>query len=226
MFSLAVASAASVRGHIELRDSKDPAVRKRQDYSSVIISLEPVGGGPSVAPRRAKMIQKDKTFLPHVLPIVVGSTVDFPNLDPIFHSAFSNYNGQLFDVGLYPPGTSKSVRFSRPGVVRVFCNIHATMSAIIAVFDTPYFTTSARDGSWEIPAVPAGEYVVKVFHERATPATLATLTRKITVTEEPAALPTIAISESGYLAIPHKNKFGKEYGETPDDKSVYPAVRK
>jgi plastocyanin len=216
---------ASVRGKVELRDSKDPAVRKRQDYSSVVISLEPVEKNPTV-PRRAKMVQKDKTFLPHVLPIVVGSTVDFPNMDPIFHSAFSNYNGQLFDVGLYPPGTSKSVRFARPGVVRVFCNIHATMSAIIAVLDTPYFATSAADGSWEIPNVPVGEYTVKVFHERSTAATLSALTRKITVSGEPLSLPAMQISESGYLAIPHKNKFGKEYGETPDDKSVYPAVRK
>ncbi len=220
-----VCLAGSVRGTVELRDSKDPAVRKRQDYSSVVISLEPVVP-VAIAPRRARMVQKDKTFLPHVLPIVVGSTVEFPNVDPIFHSAFSNYNGQLFDVGLYPPGTSKSVRFARPGVVRVFCNIHATMSAIIAVLDTPYFATSAADGSWEIANVPAGEYTVKVFHERSTAATLAALTRKITVNAEPLALPPIQISESGYLAIPHKNKFGKEYGETPDDKSVYPAVRK
>ena len=219
-------AAANVRGKVELRDSRDPAVRKRQDYSSVVISLEPVARGPVVSPRRARMVQKDKTFSPHVLPIVVGGTVEFPNMDPIFHSAFSNYNGPLFDVGLYPPGTSKSVRFSRPGVVRVFCNIHATMSAVIVVVNTPYFTTSAQDGAWEIGSVPAGEYTLNVFHERATAATLEGLTRKISVGADTLTVPALVISESGYLAIPHKNKFGKEYGETPDEKSVYPAVRK
>ena len=71
------------------------------------------------------MVQKDKTFTPHVLAIPVGATVEFPNFDPIFHNAFSNYDGKTFDLGLYAPGTSKSVVFSRPGIVRVFCNIHA-----------------------------------------------------------------------------------------------------
>ena len=101
------------------------------------------------------MVQKDKTFTPHILAVPVGATVDFPNFDPIFHNAFSNYDGQVFDVGLYPPGTSRSVRFSRPGVVRVFCNIHASMSAVIAVLATPYFDTSKRDGKFEIRDVPA-----------------------------------------------------------------------
>ncbi len=79
------------------------------------------------------MLQKNKMFTPHILPIVAGTAVDFPNSDPIFHNAFSSYDGQIFDVGLYPPGSSKSVRFGRPGVVRVFCNIHPAMSAIILV---------------------------------------------------------------------------------------------
>ncbi|MEO8025713.1 MAG: hypothetical protein ABI823_04545 [Bryobacteraceae bacterium] len=217
---------ASVKGSVELKDSSDAAVRKRKDFSGVVVWLEPVNGAAAAVPRRARMVQKDKRFTPHVLPIVVGSAVDFPNFDPIFHSAFSNYNGQLFDVGLYAPGTSKSVRFARPGIVRVFCNIHASMSAVIVVLDSPYFTTSAKTGDWEITGVPAGEYRVHVFHERATAATLTSLTQRITVDADEATVPALAISESGYLAIPHKNKFGQEYSAPPDDKSVYPAVRK
>ena len=91
------------------------------------------------------MLQKGKMFTPHILPIMTGTTVDFPNSDPIFHNAFSSYNGQIFDVGLYPPGTSKSVRFTRPGVVRVFCNIHPTMSAIILVLEHALFRADGAE---------------------------------------------------------------------------------
>src|SRR5581483_3936071 len=118
--------AATVSGTIELRDSREAAVRKGMDYSGVVVWLEPESGAVNAAhtTRHSQMIQKNKTFKPHILAIEVGTTVDFPNFDPIFHSAFSTYNGQVFDVGLYPPGSSRSVRFARPGIVRVFCNIH------------------------------------------------------------------------------------------------------
>jgi len=224
---LTPAFGGDVAGKIELRDSKEAAVRKKQDFSGVVIWLEPVTGKPPVpAPIRARMVQKNKTFTPHVLAIPVGSTVDFPNFDPIFHNVFSNYDGQLFDLQLYPPGTSKPVLFKSPGIVRVFCNIHASMSAVIAVVDTPYFDLSKKDGSFLIPRVPAGEYRLQVFHERATAATLNALTRRITVgPSETLTLPAISISESGYLAIPHLNKFGKDYTPAPDDGGVYPAVR-
>ena len=220
-------SAATISGRVELRDSKDAVVSKKGDYSGVVVWLEPVSGEPLpvLQGARARMLQKDKTFTPHVLAIPVGATVDFPNADPIFHNAFSNYDGQVFDVALYPPGTSRSVRFNRPGIVRVFCNIHASMSAIIAVLATPYFASSQKSGEFEIRDVPAGEYRLKVFHERATSTTLDKLGRKITVGTGPLALPPIAVSESGYLVVPHTNKYGHEYSD-PDERGVYPAKRK
>lgn len=221
-------SAATVTGKIDLRDSRDPAVRKHMDYSGVVVWLEPESGMVKATRpvRRAQMIQKHKTFTPHVLAVEVGTSVDFPNFDPIFHNAFSTYNGQIFDVGLYPPGTSRSVRFARPGVVRVFCNIHANMSAVIVVLDTPYFDTTKSDGRFEIPNVPAGDYTLNVFHERATPATLEHAARKIAVSGEEVTLPVISISEAGYLPIPHKNKFGHDYSPAPDEGGIYPSVRK
>lgn len=220
--------AGSVSGRVELRDSKEAAVRKKMDFSGVVVWLEPAGGkAPLPAPGRARMAQKEKTFTPHILAITAGTTVDFPNFDPIFHNAFSNYDGKPFDVGLYRPGTSRSVVFPRPGIVRVFCNIHATMSAVIAVLDTPYFDTTHKDGSFEIPVVPPGEYRLRLFHERATAATLDSAERKVTVSGgERMILPPIAISESGYIAAPHMNKYGHEYSPAPDDRGVYPAVRK
>jgi len=225
--------AGSVSGRVELRDSQDAAVRKHMDFSGVVVWLEPVAGLPDpgtagavAQTNQAKMIQKDKTFTPHVLPIRVGTTVDFPNFDPIFHNAFSNYNGQLFDVGLYPPGTSRPVRFARPGVVRVFCNIHANMSAVIVVLNTPYFQATQKSGKFQFDNVPPGEYTLRFFHERASQATLDSLARRITIGDGSITLPAIGISESGYIVIPHHNKYGHDYTDPPDDGGIYPAVRK
>ncbi len=212
-----------ISGTVLLRDSRVAAVAKG-DYSGVVISLAPLEGTPALTARRATMQQKDKTFIPHVLAIPTGSTVDFPNLDPIFHNAFSSYNGQIFDVGLYAPGTSRAVRFSRPGVVRVFCNIHSAMSALIVVLDTPWFAITGRDGSFSIP-LPPGEYRLSVFHERATEATLAALGRNVAVGPEPGRLRPITISESGYLSIPHKNKYGHDYPPAAASESLYPGAR-
>ena len=224
-----VLAAGSVSGRVELRDSQDAAVRKHRDFSGVVVWLEPASAAAVPPPADAvvaKMIQKDKTFTPHVLPIRVGTSVDFPNFDPIFHNAFSNYNGQLFDVGLYPPGTSRRVRFARPGVVRVFCNIHAAMSAVIVVLNSPYFEATQKNGNFQFDGVPPGEYTLHFFHERATQATLDSLARRITVPDGSVSLPAIGISESGYIVIPHHNKYGHDYTDAPDDGGVYPAVRK
>src|SRR5215469_7008913 len=218
-FSVAAlgARAIPISGNVILRDSRLEAVSKRGDYSGVVVSLTPVGAPPSAPPaKHATMVQKGKSFTPHLLTIVAGTTVDFPNFDPIFHNAFSSFNGQIFDVGLYPPGSSRSVRFTRTGVVRVFCNIHPSMSAIILVLSTPYFTKTSKDGSFSID-VPPGSYELNVFHERATEQTLQQLSQRVLATDAPIKLPPITVSEAGYLPIPHKNKYGKEYAPPPDD---------
>jgi plastocyanin len=218
--------AATVTGRVELTSSQDPNVRKHQDYSGVVVWLYPTSGATAVpvASHHAEMVQKNKTFLPHILAITVGTTVDFPNHDPIFHNAFSNYNGQVFDVALYPPGTSKSIAFRREGVVRVFCNIHPSMSAVIVVLRSPYFTVSDKRGSLRFADVPPGSYQLHVFHERATDETLAALTRTVDVPASGLDLPLISVSESGYLQLPHKNKYGKEYPPVIDSNG-YPGAR-
>ncbi len=127
-------------------------------------------------------------------------------------------------MGLYPPGSSRAVRFTRPGIVRVFCNIHAAMSAVVLVLDTPYFATTAADGTFRIEA-PPGEYQLNVFHERATEATLQSLSRRVTIGDGTVQIPVIAISESGYLMAPHKNKYGNDYPPVSND-SLYPGAKK
>lgn len=216
------ATSASVTGEVQLVGSQDAAVRKRHDLSGVIVWLAPADAVPRhVTATRVRMIQKNKRFEPHVLAVDVGTTVDFPNFDPIFHSAFSNFSGQIFDLSLYPPGTTRSITFRKPGVVRIFCNIHPTMSAIIAVLDSPYFAVSDKLGKYEIPNVPPGTYHFHVIHERATQQTVSKLTRTVEVSEPAVALPLITVSESGYLPVPHKNKYGLDYPPESDDVTGY-----
>lgn len=215
-------SAASVTGSVILKDSHLAAVRKGRDYSGVVVWLLPAGGAKAhVESVHARLLQKDKTFTPHILAVETGTIVDFPNYDPIFHSAFSNFSGQLFDIGLYPPGTTRSIRFQRSGAVRIFCNIHPTMSAVILVVDTPYFAVSGRDGRLRMANVAPGQYQLNVFHERAKQEALRELERTITVGAEGLTLAPLDISESGYLPAPHKNKYGKDYLQPVDDGVFY-----
>lgn len=215
---------ASVSGTVVLTDSRDPSVRHKKDFSGVVVWLEPAAGAPPlpVSPKRFRMEQKDKHFRPHVLAIPVGATVDFPNHDPIFHNVFSNYSGQVFDLYLYRPNTTKDVVFKRPGIVRVFCNIHPTMSAIIAVLDTPWFAVSGAAGEFVIRDVPPGNYTLHIFHERATEETLNALAHPVTVEHTaPRVLEPIRISETGYIPAPHKNKWDRDYPPQIDDQPAY-----
>ena len=214
--SAVCANAATITGSVDLVDSREAAVSKAGNRSGVVLWLQRAEQTTPIAvdaPARANLVQKRKLFTPHVLAVQMGTEVNLPNYDPIFHNAFSTFDGQVFDVGLYPPGTTRTVHFRREGVVRVFCNIHPTMSAVIVVVPSPWFGTTAAAGTWEISGVPEGEYRLSVFHERATPRTLAALSRRISVTSgnDKITVPNIVISESGYLPVPHKNKYGRDY---------------
>ncbi|MDQ2840763.1 MAG: carboxypeptidase regulatory-like domain-containing protein [Acidobacteriota bacterium] len=211
--------AAAVTGHVTLIDSR---AKKSGDFSGVVVWLQPIDDPAAPPPRtRATMLQKNKQFVPHILAIGAGSTVSFPNLDPIFHSAFSNFEGQIFDIALYPPGTSRGVRFERPGIVRVFCNIHPAMSAVIVVVNSRYFAITGMDGRYVLPNVPPGKYELRCFYERATAETLAGLSQSVSVTKPDLELPLLAISEAGYLPLPHKNKYGRPYPVPADEARPY-----
>ena len=107
--------------------------------------------------------QKDLMFHPQVLPILVGTTVDFPNRDNLFHNVFSYSQPKEFDLGRYPTGTMKSVRFDKPGVVRVYCDIHSHMNATILILENPYFAVPDDQGAFTIKNVPPGTYTVKFW---------------------------------------------------------------
>ena len=221
-------SARTVNGSVEITNSREAAVRRNKDYSGVVLWLERMDRNtpqPALVPKRVQMVQKDRHFQPHVVAVSVGSTVDFPNLDLIYHNAFSTFSGQPFDTGLYKPGTSAREVFKSPGIVQVFCDIHPTMSAIIAVLPTPWYVLSGHSGKFSIPDVPPGEYRLKIYYERALPENLRFLEHPITVPEEGLTLPLISISETGFIPAPHLNKYGKPYPPVPNT-GTYPGAPK
>jgi len=114
---------------------------------------------------RARMDQKNETFVPHLLAIVAGTTVDFPNNDQTYHNVFSLSKITTFDLGRYAAGRSKWVKFDRPGIVRVFCDIHSHMSAFILVFAHHFFAITDDDGRYRLEGVPAGTYTVVAWNE-------------------------------------------------------------
>jgi plastocyanin len=114
---------------------------------------------------QARMDQRNETFVPHVLAIVAGTTVDFPNSDHTYHNVFSLSKTKSFDLGRYAVGRSKAIRFDRPGIVRVFCDIHSHMSAFILVFAHRYFAVTDEEGRYRIDSVPPGTYTVMTWNE-------------------------------------------------------------
>lgn len=152
-----------------------PAPDLKDEYANVIAYLE-LDAARTLAPGKIhfaprSMAQRKEQFIPHVLPILAGATVFFPNEDRVFHNVFSLSGTRTFDLPKYPAGSSRSVTFPRPGLVNVFCHIHADMSAIIMVRDNEYFVTPDTAGHFALEEIPPGEYTLVVWHERIKPVT-------------------------------------------------------
>jgi hypothetical protein len=136
------------------------------EIKNVVVYLKGVVFRGPLPLKKAELRQEQETFIPHVVAITRGSTVEFPNDDPIFHNVFSLSGAANFNLGRYPKGQSKPWRFTKAGIVKVFCDIHSHMSATILVMDHPYFTIPEKDGSFEIANVPPGQYALVGWHER------------------------------------------------------------
>ena len=167
----------------------------------------------------AQLVQHNKSFEPHVLVVQVGTTVQFPNKDPFFHNVFSLFDGKRFDLGLYEAGSTNSVRFDRPGISFLFCNIHPEMSAVIIAVPTPFFAVSDAEGRWTIPNVPTGRYRLHVWYERSSEETLAKMQSDVVLSDASRSLPVIRIAADATPSPSHKNKYGKDY--VPPSSSAY-----
>jgi plastocyanin len=188
MASPASAATGTIEGHVHIETASSRRLASAGAYPSRIVTIAAernaaelanvivfVNAKPtSSAPMRAAIRQSDEEFVPHVVAVTAGSSVDFPNEDLVFHNVFSLSRAGTFDLGRYPKGHSKTRVFTKAGLIKVFCHLHSQMSAVIRVFDHPYFTSPDSGGNFSIPDVPAGDYEVVAWHERVGEVTLTT----------------------------------------------------
>ena len=195
------AGAGTIAGRVQLLEKG----ARVADASEVVLYLDGVKGPPT-QPAGAVVTMKAKAFTPHVVVVPVGGTVEFPNQDPIFHNVFSVSPQNRFDLDLYKRPKSGAWTFRAPGIVRIYCNIHPQMSAVVVVRDNPFYAKAARDGSFAIPDVPAGKYTLVAWSERG-----GEQGAPVDVPAEGQLNLQLSLDASSYKQLPHKNKFGKDY---------------
>ncbi len=219
----------TVRGRVEViatADGVKTAAQKK--VPATVVWLTPIaatGAEASPAPdppaATQRLVQRNKSFEPHILVVPVGSMVEFPNRDPFFHNVFSLFEGKRFDLGLYEAGTSRMVRFDRPGISYIFCNIHPEMSAVVIATPTPLWAISNRDGQVSLAGVPYGRYILHVWSEGMGSEDAQPLTREITIAENASSLGVIRVPQATGQHMAHKNKYGRDYDEPTPNNSVY-----
>lgn len=214
----AFAQQQGVTAQIELASGKKSRSGNTAALADVALWLTPLDAPAGHAAKDAplqQLVQRNKTFEPHLLVVQIGEIVRFPNKDPFFHNVFSLYNGKRFDLGLYESGSSKSLRFDRPGVSFLFCNIHPEMNAAVIAVDTPYHAVSDNTGHVLIPNVPDGRYQLSVWSERSLPDALKQLSREVTISASGRSLGVIRVIENPNFSLSHKNKYGGDYLPPP-----------
>ena len=187
-----------------------------------VIWLGPLAGTPALPfPPHGHytLLQKNRTFIPHLQVIPVGSVVQFPNADPFFHNVFSLFEGKRFDLGLYEAGSSKSVTFPREGVSYIFCNIHPEMSAVVLSLSTPLYAIADANESFVLRDVPLGDYNLHVWIEGMPQSVLDGLGRPVHLHSRIVDLGELKAPIFQNKPLTHANKFGRAYDT--DSKSTY-----
>jgi hypothetical protein len=187
-----------------------------------VIWLEPLAPTPGLTftPQgHYTLLQKNRTFVPHLQIIPVGTTVQFPNSDPFFHNVFSMFDGKRFDLGLYEAGKSKSVTFSREGISYIFCNIHPEMSAVVLALSTPLYAVADQNEAFALSGAPPGDYNLHLWIEGVPQSVSDPLTRRVHLPQGIIDLGAISIPGVAEGTASHANKFGNAYD--PKQKSAY-----
>jgi plastocyanin len=193
-----------VAGRVSLLDKND---RAATDVDQAVIWLAG-SHAPALPPDTVEMATENKQFLPRLVLLPVGSTVGFPNHDPFNHNVFSLSPEHPFDLGLYGRGGVKTVTFDKPGIIRVFCNVHAQMRAIVVVRESGLVAQPGADGSFKLEQVPPGDYVLHLWHERARE-----VTQSIRVGSVPPPPLSLTLDARGYRFVQHKDKNGRSYAD-------------
>jgi|SRR5579883_544937 hypothetical protein len=228
IFSLALSqlSAQRVPAHnpmAELRLQIVPDQPGKHRSASAVMWLDPLAGTPAVlfpSGRHYVLLQKNRTFVPHLQVVPVGGTVQFPNADPFFHNVFSLFDGKRFDLGLYEAGSSKSVTFSREGVSYIFCNIHPEMSAVIISIPADLYGMADVGGSIVVSNIPPGDYRMQVWVEGVPQSFLGHLIRTIHLAPGRTDLGILKVPIPDSNAI-HTNKFGHTYEYEQEQSTPY-----
>ncbi len=153
-------------GTLNSANASHDVTPRRTVVNDVVVYLlgATTNAAPSALHTAPRLAQINQSFEPHVLGVPVGTTVEFPNMDMVYHNVFSYSKTKRFDLGYYGKGKSKRVTFDKPGIVQVFCDIHSTMSAYVLVVDTPFVTQPDDDGSYSFSDLPNGTYTLTVWH--------------------------------------------------------------
>jgi plastocyanin len=226
----------TVRGRVEVLGVRSAAKTGSGKIPATVVWLTPIAGAgsePVVAtPNESaslaanpRLVQKNKSFDPHIIVVSAGSMVEFPNHDPFFHNVFSLFEGKRFDLGLYEAGTSRMVRFDRPGISYIFCNIHPEMSAVVITMATPLYAIASADGQLTLTGVPYGRHMLHIWSEGIGPENAQPVTREITIAENATSLGVIRVPEAKGQRMAHKNKYGRDYDEPTPDNSIYQQQR-
>lgn len=200
--------AATINGKVmfQTKRGQQPVVNE------TLVWLDPAGKTWKKPAATFTMTTRSKEFLPHVIAVPAGSTISFPNEDPIAHNLFSLTPGNTFDLGLYRRGAGKTHKFELPGAVNVYCNVHPNMSAIVHVMSTPYYGFADPNGNYSFD-VPPGKYRVTAWNEQGG-AQASDIEVKADGTVAGATL--LTIDGRNFRLSQHKNKFGQAYRPPKD----------
>ena len=208
LLAVSHAAAADLTGSLRLFANGKP-LRAAESGEAIIYYRPrvPMKALPPAEP--VTMVTRRKQFVPRVLAVTAGSAVRFPNEDPILHNAFSTSAENAFDTGQYGRGDGKMQVFDKPGLVRVYCNVHHSMFGFILVLDSPFHTRADASGKFRLTGLPAGDGELVVFHDRGAP-----LKQAITIAKDASVDLKLDLNKRRVPA--HTNKFGKPYARTPN----------
>jgi plastocyanin len=185
-----------------------------EDLADVLVWLEPTSAKARTSPTNATIQLKGRQFSPRVRAVTEGSKIEFPNQDSFSHNVFSKSPDGAFDTGVYARGRTKDQTFKDSGIFPIYCNIHPRMTGYVVVLKTPYHAQAGEDGRFTIAGVPAGAYVMHVWHDRASQE----LTKPVTVAASGMSVGRVELDVRGYRFVQHKNKFGQEYTNANGDR--------